>query len=59
MFCISCISAYRLVKCFKSQDNSYKGSVNPATILKPEFYFLFTILNIYMFSIITIINDTP
>ena len=30
------------------------GSVNPAIIFKPEFYILFAMLNMNMYSIITI-----
>ena len=36
----------------------FKGRVNPATIFKPEFYTLFTILNMNMYSIITNINNS-
>ena len=36
---------------------SIKGRVNPATISKPEFCILFTILNMNMYPIITNINN--
>ena len=35
-----------------------KGCVNPATIFKPEFYILFTILNMNMYPIITNMNNS-
>ena len=36
----------------------FKGSVNPATISKPEFYIFITILNKNMYPIITNIKNS-
>ena len=43
----------------KFTERSLKGRVNPAIISKPEFCMFFTILNMNMYPIITIINNSP
>ena len=43
----------------QGQKLQFKGGVNPATLSEPEFFVLFTILNVNVYFFITDINHLP